>query len=167
MDNERPIIRLATSDDLEAINSIYNYYVERSACTYQYKPDTMDDRRRWLRDHGPAHPITVADLNGDILGWGALSPFSAREAYRHTVENSVYVKNDLRSKGIGSALLADLLVRARTAGHHAVIARIDSEQTASVALHKKLGFEDVGRLREAGRKFDRWLDVILMEIILR
>ena len=167
MTNESPLIRLATEDDLESINTIYNYYVENSTCTYQYQPDTFADRKKWFIEHGDIHPVTVAELDGEILGWGALSPFSSREAYRLTVEDSIYVKNSVRRKGIGSALLNDLLTRAKTIGHHSVIARIDAEQTQSIALHAKFGFENVGRLKEAGWKFDRWLDVALMEILIR
>jgi phosphinothricin acetyltransferase len=161
------MIRLAREADLESINAIYNYYVENSTCTYQYQPDTLADRKKWFFQRGQSHPVIVAESDGEILGWGALSPFSSREAYRLTVEDSIYVKHSLRKKGIGSALLSDLLTRAKTIGHHSVIARIDAEQQHSIALHRKFGFEEVGRLKEAGRKFDRWLDVALMEVLFR
>ena len=160
-------IRLATVDDLQAINDIYNEFVLRSTCTYQTEPETMDARRAWLAAHGERHPVTVAiDGGGTLVGWGSLSPFHRRAAYGRTVENSVYVRADQHRKGIGRALLADLLERGRQAGHHTVIAGIDAEQTASVALHAAMGFERVALLKEVGFKFGRWLHVIYMQRML-
>jgi len=163
----RPLIRLARMDDLDAINAIYNHYILHSTCTYQETPESMEDRRKWFAHRGAPHPVTVAELNGSIVGWGSLSAYHARSAYRHTVENSIYVDQALQGRGIGSALLRDLIERARALGHHAIIAGIDGDQTASIALHAKFGFEQVGHLREVGFKFDRWLDVIYMELRLR
>jgi len=162
-----PLIRIARTDDLDAINTIYNHYVLQSTCTYQETPESMEDRRKWFARHGAPHPVTVAELNGNIVGWGSLSAYHARSAYRHTVENSIYVDQALQGRGIGSALLRDLIERARALGHHAIIAGIDGDQTASIALHAKFGFEQVGHLREVGFKFDRWLNVIYMELRLR
>ena len=106
-------IRLATHDDLLAINDIYNHYVLTSTATYQELIEPMDDRRRWFEKHqSEAHPATVAQTGaGEIVGWGALSPWRDRSAYRFSVENSVYVRHDLHGRGIGSALLADRLDR--------------------------------------------------------
>ena len=162
-----PLIRIARMDDLDAINTIYNHYVLQSTCTYQETPESMEDRRKWFARHGAPHPVTVAELNGSIVGWGSLSAYHARSAYRHTVENSIYVDQALQGRGIGSALLRDLIERARALGHHAIIAGIDGDQTASIALHAKFGFEQVGHLREVGFKFGRWLDDIYMELRLR
>jgi phosphinothricin acetyltransferase len=109
------------------------------------------------------HPVTVAVLDGAVVGWGSLSPFHARAAYRHTVEDSVYVRPDMQGRGIGKALLADLIARAQALGHHAVMALIDGEQGPSIALHERFGFAHVGLLKEVGCKFSRWLDVVYME----
>jgi len=111
--------------------------------------------------------VTVAKVNGRIVGWGSLSAYHARSAYRYTVENSVYVDHAFHRCGIGAALLRDLIERARVLGYHAIIAGIDGDQTASIGLHAKFGFEQVGHLREVGFKFDCWLDVIYMELRLR
>jgi len=161
-----PLIRVAREADLTAINDIYNHYVLNSTCTYQEEPETIDDRRRWFQHHGAKHPIIVAELDKKIIGWGSLSPYHARSAYRYSTENSVYVRHDYHRRGIGSALLADLISRARALEHRAIIAGIDADQTASAALHAKFGFERVGCLKQVGLKFGRWLDVIYMELLL-
>jgi L-amino acid N-acyltransferase len=159
-------IRLARTDDLPAINEIYNYYVDCSTCTYQETPDSLDARREWFAHHGPRHPVTVADDDGQIVGWGALSPFRPRSAYRHSVENSMYVAADRHRRGIGDAILADLIARARGLGHRTIVAGIDASQQASLAIHLKHGFTQVGHLREVGYKFGRWLDVIYMQLLI-
>jgi L-amino acid N-acyltransferase len=165
--NMTPIaIRSATESDLTAINDIYNHYVLRSTCTYQEEPEPIDGRRQWFLKHGAKHPVTVAHLDGQIVGWGALSSYHARSAYRNTVENSVYVHHEHHRRGIGSLLLRDLIARAHALGHHAIIAGIDGDQAGSVALHAKFGFQEVGRLKQVGFKFGRWLDVIYMGLIL-
>ena len=159
-------IRLAGSEDLAAINDIYNYYVLHSTCTYQELPEPMEGREKWFADHGPRHPVIVAEMDGRIVGWGSLSAYHVRSAYRHTVENSVYVHHEFHRRGIGSVILADLIERARAIGHRAIIAGIDGDQQASVKLHEKFGFERVGHLKELGFKFGRWLDVIYMELLV-
>jgi L-amino acid N-acyltransferase YncA len=159
-------IRPATEADLTVINDIYNHYVLHSTCTYQEEPETMDDRRRWFERHGGKHPVIVAVADGRVAGWGSLSPYHARSAYRFTVENSVYVHHELHGQGIGSLLLGELIARARDFSHRAIIAGIDGQQTPSVALHSKFHFEKVGHLKEVGFKFNRWLDVIYMELNL-
>ena len=159
-------VRLAGEGDLEAINEIYNYFVSHSTCTYQEQAETMEERRQWFAGHSEKHPVTVAEMDGEIVGWGSISLFRTRAAYRHTVENTVYVRHDVLRRGIGSILLGDLIERARLAGHRAIIAAIDGEQAGSMALHAKFGFQMVGRLKQVGFKFERWLDVIYMELLL-
>jgi len=159
-------IRPATESDLTAINDIYNHYVHNSICTYQEDPESLDDRRQWFRHHGDKHPVIVAEADRRVVGWGSLSAYHARSAYRHTVENSVYVHHQYHWRGIGSLLLQDLIVRARILGHRAILAGIDADQPASVALHAKFHFKKVGHLEQVGFKFGRWLDVVYMELIL-
>ena len=160
-------IRAARPDDLPAINDIYNFYVLNSTCTYQETPATMEERQTWFKAHGEAHPVTVAtDEKGIVIGWGALNPFHSRCAYRFTVENSVYVHKDFHRRGIGRALLQDLLARAETLGHHSVLAVISADQAPSVAIHAALGFVEVGRLRAVGYKFNQWLDVVYLQWIV-
>lgn len=166
MPDQPATIRPATEADLGAINDIYNYYVGRSTCTYQEEPEPLENRRRWFAHHVAEHPVIVALLNGQVVGWGSLSAYHARSAYRRTVENSVYVHHQFHRRGIGSRLLQELIVLARALGHHAIIAGIDAEQTASVALHARFGFEKVGHMKQIGFKFGRWLDVIYLELLL-
>ncbi len=159
-------IRAATEADLAAINDIYNHYVGTSTCTYQTEPATDEERRAWFAAHGPEHPVIVAELDGDVVGWGSLSKFHSRAAFRRTVEDSVYIRHDRQRRGIGGALLAELLVRGHAAGHHSIIAAIDAEQAGSVELHARHGFTPAGRLREVGNKFGRWLDLVYWERLL-
>lgn len=156
-------IRPATPADLPAINAIYNYYVTRSTCTYQLEEETAAARQTWFEHHGAEHPVIVAEREGAIVGWGSLSRFHPRAAFCHTVENSVYVQHDQQRCGIGSRLLDDLITRAAACGHHAILAGIDREQTGSLALHARHGFVEVGRYREVGFKFGRWLDVVYLQ----
>ena len=110
--------------------------------------------------------VIVAELEEQILGFASLSPFKERAAYRTSVENSIYVAENHRRKGIGDALLAELLRIARNSGFHCVIARIGGDNKTSVALHAKHGFRLVGIEREVGRKFGRWQDVTVMQTLL-
>jgi L-amino acid N-acyltransferase YncA len=156
----------ATPADLPRINEIYNHYVLYSTATYQDEPEKIESRQAWFDRHGAAYPVTVAREDGAIVGWASLSPYHARSAYRMTVECSVYVDPQCHRRGVGKALMHDLITRARTAGHHTIIGLIDSDQAASLGLHKLLGFVPVAHLREVGFKFGRWLDVIYVQLIL-
>ncbi len=160
-------IRVAGVDDLDAINDIYNYYVFHSTCTYQETAEPMESRREWFDRHGARHPVTVAEVGGKVVGWGSLSSYHARSAYRNTVENSVYVHHEFHRRGIGSIILKDLIERSRAIGYRAIIAGIDAEQSGSVRLHEKFGFEKVGHMKQVGFKFGRWLDVIYMELLVK
>jgi L-amino acid N-acyltransferase YncA len=159
-------LRLATEADLPAINHIYNHYVLHSTCTYQETPESIEDRLSWFRKHDEKHPVVVAVADEQVQGWGSLSVFRERSAYRNSVENSIYLHHDFRQQGIGSLILEDLIHRARLLGHHAIIAGMDGEQPGSFALHAKFGFEKVAHFKEVGFKFGRWLDVIYTELIL-
>lgn len=161
-------IRPATQTDLSVINEIYNYYVLNSTATYQTEPSTEDERLAWFKGHDAAHPIIVAvDESQQIVGWGSLSPFHARAAYRYTVEDSVYIHHDYHRRGIGRALLAELIAQARVLKHHSILGVISADQIPSVALHSALGFVHVGTTREVGHKFGRWLDVAYMQLLLK
>lgn len=160
-------IRPAVESDLDAIRSIYNYYVARSTCTFQIEPETAEERLAWFRDRDrETHPITVAESAGVVIGWAALSPWKSRCAYARSAEASVYVHPEHHRRGIGKALLLDLIDRAKAAGLHTIIGGACGEQAASLALQAALGFAVVGTFRQVGRKFDRWLDVIYMQLIL-
>lgn len=159
-------LRPANLDDLPAINDIYNHYVRHSTCTYQEAEETPASRRAWFERHGPAHPVIVAVADGQVVGWGSLSPYHARSAYRFTAENSVYVRHDSLRCGIGTALLTELINHARRLGYHSIIAGIDSNQPGSIAAHQRIGFIHAGVIRQVGFKFGRWLDVCYMQLLL-
>ncbi|HEX5335591.1 MAG TPA: GNAT family N-acetyltransferase, partial [Propionicimonas sp.] len=112
------------------------------------------------------HPILVADEDGEILGYSAYGPFRAKAGYAATMEHSVYVRPSSQGKGIGRTLLVAIIEAARANGVHALIGGLSSDNDVSLALHHSLGFVEVGRLPEVGRKFDRWLDLVLLQIIL-
>lgn len=159
-------LRPAVAADLPAINAIYNHYVGSSTATYQTRPMSPQERVAWFARHDGLHPVIVAEVDGTIVGWASLGEFHKREAYRNTVESSVYVRHDRRRLGIGKALLAEIILQARVIGHHTIVALIDSEQAASIVLHEHAGFARVGRLHQVGYKFGRWLDVIYMQLMI-
>ena len=162
-----PPVRLAVEADAEAIRTIYNREVEGSTTTFDLVPRTLADQVAWLAAHDGAHPATVATgADGTVVGFGALSPWRDRPAYSTSVEDSVYVRDDQRGRGVGRVLLADLVERATAHGFHAVFARIVGGHEASIGLHASLGFEVAGVEREVGRKFGRWLDVVVVQRIL-
>jgi phosphinothricin acetyltransferase len=161
-------IRLATENDLEAIRAIYNYYVRHSTCTYQIEPETAAERLVWFRNRNSAlHPVTVAEADGTVIGWAALSRWNSRCAYARSAEASVYVHHEHHRRGLGKALLLDLIERARAAGLHTIIGGASSDQSASLALQTAVGFVPVGTFRQVGHKFDRWLDVTYTQLMLR
>jgi L-amino acid N-acyltransferase len=159
--------RLATRDDAEAIRSIYNREVLGSTVTFDLVPRTAEDQLAWMDEHSGAHPAVVAvdDLDR-VRGFGSLSPYRSRPAYRTTVEDSVYVDDQVRGQGVGRGLLTELVALASAHGFHAVMARIVRGTEASIQLHQACGFDLVGIEREIGRKFGRWLDVVLMQRLI-
>ena len=162
-----PNIRIATATDLPVINDIYNYYVPRSTCTYQLEPESIEGRRAWFEAHSPdKYPVIVAEQNGEVLGWGSLSKFRDRAAYAPSVEASVYIRHDMHRRGIGRALLEELIERARAIGFHTLVGGASADQTASLALQESLGFQQVACFKEIGYKFGRRLDVVFMQLML-
>jgi phosphinothricin acetyltransferase len=162
-----PLIRLAAQSDLPVINDIYNYYVPRSTCTYQLEPETMENRLAWFQNHPPdKYPVVVAEISGEVVGWGALSKFRERAGYAPTVEASVYIHGDRHRRGLGRLILSDLIERAKRAGFHSMIGGTSADQTASIALQESLGFQRVACLKEVGYKFGKRLDVVFMQRML-
>lgn len=159
-------LRLATKADAPAITELLNHYVGGSTNTFIMEPQTIEQRLAWFDERSESHPAIVAEVDGAFAGWGALSLHNPRGGYRHTADVSVYVRPDLHRRGIGRALVAELIARARSGGHHTLIAQCCTESAASIALHESLGFARVGELRQVGRKFDRWLDITLLQLML-
>jgi phosphinothricin acetyltransferase len=159
-------LRPAQLDDAEAIRQIYNAEVTTSTVTFDILPRSLADQRRYLSERSGAHAVIVATDDEQVLGYGALSPWRAKPAYSTSVEDSVYVHPGHQGRGIGKVLLAELTRVGTAHGFHAMFARIVGGHEASIALHQALGFEIVGTEREVGRKFGRWLDVVVMELLL-
>jgi L-amino acid N-acyltransferase len=160
-------IRPAEVGDAEAIRAIYNLEVTTATSTFDLVTRTLADQEAWLAARSGAFSAIVAvDEDGTVVGFAALSPYKARAAYNTTVEDSVYVDRDRGGHGIGTALLTRLLEIARASGFHTVMARIETSGAASLALHSRCGFVVVGTEREVGRKFNRWLDVTVMQCLL-
>jgi L-amino acid N-acyltransferase YncA len=159
-------VRAARMDDAEAIRAIYNREVTGSTVTFDLVPRTVEEQHAWLAEHAGAHPAVVAVEGARVVGFGSLSPYRSRPAYATSVEDSVYVDEAARGQGVGRLLLAELVRLAEVHGFHAVMARIVGGHDASIALHKACGFEIVGIEKEIGRKFGRWLDVVLMQRLL-
>ncbi len=159
--------RLARSSDGEAIRSIYNAEVVGSTATFDLVPRTTEEQAAWLEEHRGPYPAVVAvDDEDQVLGFGSLSVFRDRPAYSTTVENSVYVGDGHRGLGVGRLIMDELIKLATQHGFHAVIARIGGANQASIALHEACGFRMVGVEREVGRKFNRWLDVSVLQLLL-
>jgi phosphinothricin acetyltransferase len=159
-------LRAATVDDSEAIRAIYNLEVETSTATFDLVPRSRAAQREWLAVRSGAHTVVVAVDGEEVVGFASLSPYKERAAYRTTVEDSVYVQRDRHGQGIGRTLLNAILDTAQASGFHAVMARIEASREASRGLHTACGFQLVGVEREVGRKFNRWLDVALMQCVL-
>src|SRR6201987_6228742 len=160
-------IRPAETADLEAMLAIYNDAILNTTAVYDYQPRPSDLQRQWFEaKQAQRLPVLVAVDNATIIGFGSFGPFRPWPAYQFTVENSLYVDSAFRRKGAGTALLASLVTAAHTAGYHTMVAGIDATNEASLALHRKAGFEPVAHFREVGWKFERWLDLVFMEWIL-
>jgi L-amino acid N-acyltransferase len=160
-------IRPAGTDDLQAMLAIYNDAILNTTAVYDYQPRTSDAQRQWFETKQAQRlPVFVATENATIIGFGSFGPFRPWPAYQYTVENSLYVNSAFRRKGAGTALLASLVTAAQTAGYHTMVAGIDATNEASLALHRKAGFEPVAHFREVGWKFERWLNLVFMERIL-
>jgi L-amino acid N-acyltransferase len=159
-------VRLVEVGDAEAIRAIYNREVLESTVTFDLVPRTLSDQLAWIDAHIGSHPAIVAVDGAEVVGFAAVSPYRSRPAYATTVEDSVYVRRERQREGVGRLLLSNLVERAREHGFHAVIARIVGHHETSIALHRACGFEEIGVEREVGRKFGKWLDVVLMQAML-
>ena len=161
-------VRPATRADLSGILDIYNEAVLNTTASYDYEPRDMAHRVAWFETHAEQRlPIFVAvDDRGGVAGWSSLSRYHDRRGYQFTVENSVYVAAPLRGQGVGKLLMPPLIQSARELGLRAIIAAIDAENTASIRLHARFGFVEVGHFKQVGFKFGRWLDVVYMERLL-
>ncbi|CAH0228620.1 GNAT family N-acetyltransferase [Microbacterium foliorum] len=164
-------IRDAETADLEAILAIYNDAVLRTTAIWNDDAVDLADRTAWMAERtARGYPVLVAvDDTGDgtgVLGYATFGDFRPHHGFRHTVEHSVYVRDGERGRGIGRALMVELIDRARRLGVHVMVAAVESGNTGSVIMHKRLDFLQVGRMPQVGAKFDRWLDLTLLQLVL-
>jgi len=160
-------IRTASINDLKEITEIYNEAILKTVATFDTEEKSIGEQKKWFKEHRPKNPIIVAEENGKILSWAALSKYSTRCAYSDTFEISLYVKNEYQDKGIGKKLMERIIEEGEKAGIHVVLARITQGNEKSIYLHKSVGFEHVGIMKEVGLKFGKRLDVYLMQKIYK
>ena len=161
-------IRAYQIEDTQAILDIINYNILHSTALYDYNIRNYEQQKAILEDKtNKGFPVIVADLNGELVGFGMYSEFRFREAYKFTVEHSVYVSDTHIKKGIGKVLLSELIQLAKAQGLHTMIGVIDSENQGSIHFHEQFGFKTVGIIKESGYKFDRWLDSVFMQLLLK
>jgi phosphinothricin acetyltransferase len=162
-----PSIQTYQSEDCLAILEIINDQILTGTTLYDYKPRTLEQQLAIFDDKiQKGFPIIVAKVADEIVGFGYYSEFRFREAYKFTVEHSVYAKNNYIGKGIGNLLLTELIELAKKQNLHTMIGVIDSENESSIAFHEKFGFEKAGFIKESGYKFDRWLHSVFMQKII-
>ncbi|MBY6262933.1 N-acetyltransferase [Azospirillum sp. 412522] len=157
-------VRAATDADLPAILAILNEAILNTTAVWSLTPATLEQRRAWMAERkAKGMPVLVSELDGAVAGFASYGEFRPWEGYKHTVEHSIYVDASVRGKGVGRALLAALLDDAMRNGKHMMVAGIEAENTASIRLHAGFGFVEAGCLRQVGRKFDRWLDLLFLQ----
>lgn len=159
-------IRGATARDAAAIAEIYNEAIRSTTATFDTEPKSADERLRWLQTHDDRNPVLVAEIDGHVVGWAALTKWSDRPAYDQTAESSFYVAERFRDRGIGRALKERLIEAARSLGFHTILARVAEESGASIHINESFGFRHVGTMKEVGLKFGRRLDVHLLQLML-
>lgn len=160
-------LRPATVNDLEKILEIVNHSILHTTANYSYDIQTLEVQTKWFEDKKAKNlPVVVADLDGEVVGFGSYGQFREKIGYQYTVEHSVYVVDNIIGKGIGSKLLTELIRLAKEQGFHVMIGAIDADNAGSIAFHEKFGFVVTGTIREVGYKFDHWLDLVFMQLIL-
>ena len=161
------IIRPATESDLDQILDIYNAAILETAAIWTDEPVDRANRERWFATQAAnGHPILVADEDGTVAGYACFAQWRLMHGYRFSVENSIYVASAFQSRGLARALMTELIARARDSGAHLMVADIEAGNVASIRLHESLGFEKTGHIKEIGYKFDRYLDLAILQLTL-
>lgn len=159
-------IRAAAFSDAEAIRAIRNRAISHGTALWTTQTQSSSQAAAWLGVHLERGSGFVAEADGEVAGFAVYGPWRASDGYRHTVEDSIYVREDRHGLGIGSALLGTLIGAARDAGHHVMIADIESGNAASIRLHERHGFERAGTIPQVGTKFGTWLDLTILHLPL-
>lgn len=163
------IIRLCTQQQLPEILAIFNDAILNSTALYDYKPRTMANMDVWYetKQKGNFPVIGIFDDSGTLLGFGSYGTFRAWPAYKYTVEHSIYIRDDMRGKGLGKILLKEVIKAAESQDYHVLVGGIDASNDISIKLHESLGFEYSGTIKQAGFKFGRWLDLAFYQLTLK
>ncbi|MEP6615389.1 MAG: N-acetyltransferase family protein [Ginsengibacter sp.] len=160
-------IRKATEADLPGMLEIYNDIICNTTAVYDYEPQSISVRKNWFAvKHAAGFPVFVVEADGLVIGFGSIGPFRNWAAYKYSVENSIYVSAAHRGKGAGKLLLPYLIESASEMNMHTIIAGIDDSNTSSLRLHKSFGFEEVASFKQVGYKFNRWLNLKFLQLIL-
>ena len=159
-------IRPAIEEDSEAIAEIYNQGIEDRIATFETEERTADERRRWLSQHDGRHPVLVAEEGGEVAAWVSLSAYSQRPCYGGVGEFSIYVRRDLRGKGLGTKLIKSMIEEADSLGYWKITSRIFTFNEASRRLCSKMGFREVGILEKHGKLDGEWIDVVEVERLI-
>jgi phosphinothricin acetyltransferase len=160
------MIRQVTISDCKSITAIYNYYVEKTIISFEEVPLTAAEMEIRINEIHERFPYLVYEEEGHVLGYAYVNTFQSRSAYRFTLENSIYIRNGYQGKGIGKALLNELINEVRKLEIHSIIAKIALPNAGSIKLHEAFYFKNAGILKEVGKKFDKWIDVGYWELIL-
>jgi L-amino acid N-acyltransferase len=158
-------IRDAVLSDLPAMLEIYNDAIRNLTATFDLEEQNLDERNNWFEKYGGKYPLIVAEMNGEVVGYSSLSKFREKPAYSHSTELSVYISSTHRGRGVGSALMKEIVHRAVKLSYHTVIGGIVGGNEVSVKLHEKFGFEYVGCFKEVGFKFGEWQDVHFYQLM--
>ena len=164
--NQSVAVRKAGVGDIPAITDIYNEAILTSTATFDTETKSVEERAQWLQSHDERHPVLVAVVDGRVVGWASLTRWSDRRAYDDTAETSFYVHSTHRGRGIGRKLKDAIIEEARRLRYHTLIARVAEGSDESIYLNERAGFVHVRTLKEVGRKFDRLLDVHIMQKLL-
>ena len=159
-------IRAARPDDAACLSKIYNFYVDHSIVTFEEQPVPVDDFAERIRVLSGKLPWLVSQLDGDLTGFAYASPWKSRQAYRYSVETTIYLAPDQLGQGLGKLLYTELIKGLRKLGVHSLIAGIAQPNPVSATLHEKLGYRKIGEFEQVGYKFDRWIDVHYWELLL-
>ena len=160
------VIRPATITDAVRIAEIYNEAILTTTATFDIEPKTVAERTDWLHAHGQRVPVLAAEVDGIVVGFASLSPWSDREAYAITAETGFYVHSSHRGRGVGRRLNAAIINEAKRHGFHSLIARVTADSVVSIHLNKQAGFVVIGTMKQVGCKFGRLLDVLIMQKLL-
>ena len=156
-------IRPATENDVPVITEIYNEAILNTIATFDTEQKTVEQQLNWFRAHDASHPVFVGEFKNLVIAWASLSKWSDRCAYDSTAEVSIYVHKDFRNQGIGKQLMEIIVLEGKERGLHTLISRITSGNEKSIYLHERLGFEQIGVLKEVGKKFDKFHDVHMLQ----